>query len=69
MSKKRKNKFIEAHAGPHKKTVDSLLDVMQDGNEYGNLVGFTVPNLSFREELRRGMLPMSSILPLDYHPT
>jgi len=61
MSKKSKNKFIQAHAGSQKKAVDSLLDVMQDGNEYGSLIGLTVPNLSFREELRRGIADIEAI--------
>ena len=61
MSKKSKNKFIEAHSGFHKKAVNSLLDVMQDGNEYGSLVDVTVPNMNFRDELRRGITDIEAI--------
>lgn len=61
MSKRKKSKFIEAHAGPHKKAVDSLLDVMQDGNEYGSLIDVTVPNMNFRDELRRGIAEIETI--------
>lgn len=61
MSKRRKSKFIQAHAGSHKKAVDSLLDVMQDGNEYGSLVDVTVPNMNFRVELQRGIAEIEAI--------
>jgi hypothetical protein len=65
MGKRSKNKFIQAHAGPHKRPVDSLLDVMQDGNEYGSIVDVTVPNMEFRDELRRGIADIEAI---RHHP-
>lgn len=61
MAKKSKNKFIEAHAGPHKRAVASLLDVMRDGNEYGSLVDVTVPNMNFRDELQRGIAEIQAL--------
>lgn len=65
MSKKSKNKFIQAHAGPQKRTVDSLLDVMQDGKEYESLVGVDAPNMNFRDEFRRGIAEIEAI---RHHP-
>ena len=50
---KKKSKFIETHAGPQKRLVNSLLDVMQDGREYESLVDVTPQNMNFRDELRR----------------
>ena len=61
MGKGRKNTFIERRSGPQKKTVPSLLDVMQDGNEYGSLVDVNVPNMNFRDELRRGITEIETI--------
>ncbi|MCJ7576613.1 MAG: hypothetical protein MUO80_08090 [Dehalococcoidia bacterium] len=61
MSKKNKNKFIEAHADSHKKVVDSLLDAMQDGREYESLLDVAVPNMNFRDELRRGIADIEAI--------
>lgn len=58
---KKKSSFIQSHAGPQKRVVDSLLDVMQDGREYESLVGVTAPNMGFREELRRGISDIEAI--------
>jgi hypothetical protein len=65
MGKKNKNKFIQAHGGPHKRAVDSLLDVMRDGNEYGSLVDVTAPNMNFRDELQRAIADIEA---LRQHP-
>ena len=61
MSKRKNRKFIQAHAGPHKKAVDSLLDVMQEGNKYGSLIDVTVRNMNFRDELQRGIAEIETI--------
>lgn len=58
---KPKSKFIQAHAGPQKKTVNSLLDVMQDGKELESLVEVNAPNMNFRDEFRRAISDIEAI--------
>ncbi len=60
MSKKKKS-FIQAHATHAKKPVSSLLDVMQDGNEYSSLVDVAPQNMNFRDELRRAITDIEAV--------
>ena len=65
MSKKSRNSFTKTHAGPpaqtRKKTVNSFLDVMQDGNEYASLIDVAPQGLNFRDEIRRSISEIETV--------
>lgn len=50
-----------SYGTPELKMVNSLLDEMQDGNEYGSIVGCGVNGLDLVTEFRRGMEQISAI--------
>ncbi|QYY58438.1 SDH family Clp fold serine proteinase [Dehalococcoides mccartyi] len=61
MSKNKNKSFIQSHATPQKKPVDSLLDVMQEGREYASLVDVAPKNLNLRDELRRAITEIETV--------
>jgi hypothetical protein len=67
MSKKSRNSFIQRHkTPPKKKPVDSLLDVMKDGNEFASLVDVAPQGINLRDEIKRSI---SEIETIRNHPT
>ena len=56
MAKKKRGSFIQSRSARlTKKPVDSLLDVMRDGNEYASLVDVAPKKLDLRPEIVRAI--------------
>lgn len=68
MSRKGKKSFIQTHSTPpkispglDKKLVTSLLDVMEDGNEYASLVDVAPQGMNIRDEVQRSIAEIQTI--------